>query len=162
MLRSRGISLVALLLWICWVRLTEEEPVVCESAGQCIVTSGCVADSSGQCKTPQGQKVYASFEPNSNRSNLITPSRSDLCKGNFNNTDMVLESDLVLTYRATSATEVSVCVSWTLTQSSGQTGGFQVQLLDRTESEKYRYCISDSTQRKMCFNYVDYKMFKRQ
>ena len=154
-------TVLALLLQCCWAQLVLGQSVICESPGHCEETSsGCVKDDPYNCITNlivNNDKKYASYEPSDRASDTITVSSpQSSCEdktgwSSMERTNMTLES-LKLDYISRSPKYVTICASWNLTQSSGQNGGFAVEVTRRGGRANYRYCVTNSTTRKVCIN----------
>ena len=160
-----GLIALVLVLQFCLVQL--DNAVICESAGHCVETARhCVNDDESVCCPPLSiPTISASYETSTVRDESIKVSyRSCVTNSGWssmNRTDMALESELTLDYSATSPKHMSVCVSWTLTESSGRNGGFEVRLLKRYKSYNnpiYHFCVMDSSQRKLCINNLEYEL----
>ena len=156
---------ILVLLQFCCTQLALGQSVICESPGHCEETSsGCMKDDPYDCLpnfTVNNDKKYASLEPSDRASDTITVSSTrSSCEGmtgwpSTERTDMTLES-LKLDYISRSPKYVTICASWNLTQSSGQNGGFAVEVTRRGGRVNYRYCVTNSTTRKVCINNFQY------
>ena len=153
--------LLLMLLQFCCTQLTLGHSVICESPGHCEETmEDCVNDLLDDCITGNdavyNQKKYANYEPSDRANNTILNSSRASCEqtagwSSMERTNMTLES-LKLDYISRSPKYVTVCATWNLTQSSGQNGGFVVEVMSQRRQVDYRYCVTDPATRRVCIN----------
>ena len=170
MLAGMQATVLALLLQCCWTQLVLGQSVICESPGHCEETSsGCVKDDHSDCilnLIVNGDNKYASYEPSDRKNDTIIVSSRASCEdktrwSSMERTNMTLES-LKLDYISRSPKYVTICASWNLTQSSGQNGGFAVEVMNQRRQVNYRYCVTDSTTRKVCINNFRYDKLNKE
>ncbi len=173
MLLGAVLSTILLLLRFSKVQLTQDEAVVCESDGHCVLTGSKTLYQDDLCEIPPkfpSLKITPNYEPLLSRKPArdVELSRGGGCsdgRDNSNNvSDIVLES-IEISYTSVSVQYLSLCVSWELASSSGQHGGLQVDYGERhiangrvIELSRLRYCVSNPTRRKLCLNNIKYGM----
>ncbi len=142
-------------------RVSIGDSAICESVGTCLESpSKCQCDPLQDCYPVSFDTKYPSYEPGTQDGAIIAPGRRTSCEERLGwtsagRTNITLDS-VQLRYVSISPKYLAICVSWNVSQSSGSSGGFVVETTNRWREVDLRYCVSDSTQREMCINNLEY------
>lgn len=126
--------------------------VECISDGECTRNKGrCEVDSIEACY-PYSGLVLNNFFSSSPLGNQIFTGD---CSNSGNHSDIRLH-DLTVKYVSVNPRYVSICVSWSLTESSGSRGGYKIEFA-RAYRQPVVFCMDNSNHTSLCLNNIGYQ-----